>query len=126
VSYVLDASAALAVLNAEAGADRVAQCLTEAVMSAINAVEVGSRLVDAGLATADALRAIELLRVPTIAFTEDLARIAIALRPATRAYGLSLADRACLALAIRDGATALTADRAWAKLDVGCRIELIR
>ena len=126
MSYVLDASAALAVLNAEPGAKRVADCLVDAVVLAINTVEIGSRLVDAGLASGDAMRAIELLGVPTIAFTEDLARIAIALRAPTRAHGLSLADRACLALAIRDGATALTADRAWAKLDVGCRIELIR
>jgi PIN domain nuclease of toxin-antitoxin system len=37
-----------------------------------------------------------------------------------------LGDRACLALAIRKGATALTADRKWADLDVGCKIELIR
>lgn len=126
MSYVLDASAALAVLNAEPGAERVADCLADAVVLAINTVEVGSRLVDAGLSSADAMRAIELLGVPTISFTEDLARIAIAIRAPTRAHGLSLADRACLALAIRDGATALTADRAWAKLDVGCRIDLIR
>lgn len=59
-------------------------------------------------------------------YDEDLALAASKLRPATRHKGLSLGDRACLALAIREGATAITTDRAWADLDVGCHIEVIR
>jgi len=56
----------------------------------------------------------------------ELALAAANLRIATRHKGLSLADRVCLALAIRENAVAVTADKAWAELDVGCEIELIR
>jgi PIN domain nuclease of toxin-antitoxin system len=66
------------------------------------------------------------LRIPIISFDADLAVIAVGLRERTRSLGLSLADRACLALALREGATAVTSDRAWSRLDVGCEIALIR
>jgi PIN domain nuclease of toxin-antitoxin system len=62
-------------------------------------------------------------RVP---FDEELARGAGALRPATKSLGLSLGDRACLALAQREGLPVLTADRAWAKLAVGVEVKVIR
>jgi PIN domain nuclease of toxin-antitoxin system len=126
VKFVLDASAALAVLNEEPGADYVRARLEDSVIGAVNVVEVGSRLADVGIASDDARRAFALLHLPVIEFGVDLVEIAVALRPATRQLGLSLADRACLALAIRQGAVALTSDRAWTKLDVGCEIELIR
>lgn len=124
--FVLDASAALALLHDEPGAGHVGARLHDAGISAVNLIEVGSKLVDGGVDLENARRAVALLRVETVDFDLGLAETAIALRARTRPFGLSLADRACLALAIRENATALTADRAWAKLDVGCRIELIR
>lgn len=124
--YVLDASAALAMIQDEAGGDKVAGRRAEASISAVNAIEIGTRLVDSGVDIATVRRSIARLRVPIVAFDAELASIATALRESTRPFGLSLADRACLALALREGAIAVTADRAWKKLDVGCEIELIR
>jgi PIN domain nuclease of toxin-antitoxin system len=66
------------------------------------------------------------LNLPVRIFDEETAILAGQLRAATAHRGLSLGDRACLALAIRENATAVTADRKWADLRVGCRIELIR
>lgn len=124
--YVIDASAALAVLQHEPGGQWVAERITDAGISAVNAIEVGTRLVDRGMEPPRAGLALARLRIPIIGFDADLAIIAIGLRDRTRSLGLSLADRACLALALRERAIAVTSDRAWAKLDIGCEIELIR
>ncbi|RIK87064.1 MAG: PIN domain-containing protein [Hyphomicrobiales bacterium] len=126
MKYVLDASAVLAVLNSEPGADVVAGRLANGIMSTINAVEVGTKLVDGGMTHEAASQAMSLLRLPLADFDGQLAAASVALRRPTEAAGLSLADRACLALALRENATAVTADRAWARVDVGCKIELIR
>ncbi len=64
--------------------------------------------------------------MPIAVFDGALGISAGQLRAATKHLGLSLGDRACLALAIQEDATALTADRSWADLDIGCKIELIR
>ena len=61
-----------------------------------------------------------------VPFDDDLAVRAALLRPTTKRAGLSFADRACIATAIRLNATVVTADRAWAELDLPCPIELIR
>ncbi len=58
-------------------------------------------------------------------FTEDLAWDAARLRPLTKQYGLSLGDRACLALAIKLNVPALTADKEWSKLKI-CKVVVIR
>jgi ribonuclease VapC len=126
MTVVLDASAVLAILNQEPGADVVQERLSEALMSFVNTVEVGTKLVDGGMTATAAKEAIELLEIVMVDLNQDLAEAAVELREVTRAVGLSLADRACLALALREGAVALTADRVWANVDVGCQIELIR
>lgn len=123
---VLDASAVLALLNREAGADVVQSHLADAALSVANAIEIGSKLVDGGMSREAAWEAIELLDIELIELDVELAGLATALRRDTRHKGLSLADRACLATAIREKATALTADRAWAGLDLPCPIEVIR
>lgn len=124
--YVLDASAVLAVLNGERGADYVNDRLRDSCLSAVNAVEVGTKLVDAGMTPAAAREALGLLGLETIPFDEALAHLTVDLRPLTAAAGLSLADRACLGTAIRRNATALTSDRAWSRIDPGCAVEQIR
>lgn len=123
---VLDASAVLALLNREAGADVVQSHLADAALSVANAIEIGSKLVDGGMSREAAWEAIELLDIELIELDVELAGLATALRRDTRHKGLSLADRACLATAIRRGATAVTADRIWASLDLPCPIEVIR
>ncbi|MFZ1106612.1 MAG: PIN domain-containing protein [Hyphomicrobiaceae bacterium] len=65
-------------------------------------------------------------RLAIVPFDEELARQTGALRPATRSLGLSLGDRACLALAQRERLPVLTADRSWAKLDLGIAITMVR
>ena len=125
-SVVLDASAVLAILQREPGSAVVAEHLSTAVISAVNVAEVASRLSDRGVPDGGAREAISALRLEIAVFDHELAYASAALRPATRRLGLSLGDRACLALAKREGLPALTADRAWASLDMGVEIRLVR
>jgi len=123
---VLDASALLTVFNNETGADRVLDMISTAVISAVNLAEVATKLQERGMPD-DRVRAnIEALELRVEPFDEQLAVETGLLRAATPGAGLSLGDRACLALARARGATALTTDRAWAKLDIGIPIELAR
>ena len=126
MTVVLDASAVLAVLNSEPGGDKVSGHLSGGLMSAVNAVEVGTRLVDAGMTPDIANEAIDLLGMTIVDFDGELAAVATALRPATCRAGLSLADRACLALAVRENLPAITADQLWSSVDVGVKVEMIR
>lgn len=73
-----------------------------------------------------ALQDVSALRLDVVPFDAETALLAGRLRAVTRHLGLSLGDRACLALAIRENATALTADRNWTDLDLPCKVELIR
>ncbi|WCM26054.1 type II toxin-antitoxin system VapC family toxin [Sphingomonas sp. QA11] len=123
---VLDASALLAVLLDEPGGDRVLPALQEAVMSAVNLSESVSRAIDRGFAALDALALVDRFRLTVSAFDRRQAELAAGLRLATRPRGLSLGDRACLALALDLDCPVLTADRAWAELDLGVDIRLIR
>ena len=121
---VLDASAMLAFLNGEAGGEVVDGYLGDAAASAVNVAEVGSRLSDLGASLAEVRRAIALISVEIVAFDAEQAYAAAGIRSATRS--LSLGDRACLQLAARRGLPAVTADRAWAELDVDVDVQLIR
>ena len=123
---VLDASAILAFLHAEPGAEVVAGYRGDALASAVNIAEVGARLSDLGASLADIRRAIALMAVETVAFDEEQAYAAASIRSATRGRGLSLGDRACLQLAARRGLPAVTADRIWAEIDANAEVRLIR
>jgi PIN domain nuclease of toxin-antitoxin system len=114
--YVLDASALLCLLNAEPGQEVVADALSESVMSAVNLSEVVAKLCDHGLSDADIRDALDGLSLDVRPFTSDQAYASGALRRLTRELGLSLGDRACLALAAELGAVALTADRQWVQI----------
>lgn len=123
---VLDASAVLAVLNGEPGAEAVWDCLPGAQLSAVNAAEVAAKLVDGGLDAEDAGQLLERLGARIVPFeATDVVPVAH-IRAATRAVGLSLGDRACLALARRLGVPALTADRQWRDIQVGVEVRMIR
>jgi ribonuclease VapC len=123
---VLDASAVLALLKREPGADRVRAVLDRAVIGAVNVAEVQSKLVELGLSPDAAEARIRFLGCPILAFSEVHAIEAGSLIALTRSMGLSLGDRACLALAIDRKATVYTTDRIWNELDLGIQIEAIR
>lgn len=124
---VLDASALLANFLREPGSDAVAKVMhAGVVMSAVNLVEVYSVMLDRGVEAILARDALQDLNCEIVPLDEALAMAAGDLRLRTRSLGLSLADRACLALAAARGLPVLTADRSWAALDVGVEVQLIR
>ncbi|MGQ0675483.1 MAG: type II toxin-antitoxin system VapC family toxin [Rhodospirillales bacterium] len=125
-SAVLDASAILAYLKAEPGGDAVKAHLPGATASAVNVAEVGAKLADRGMSERDMRTVIGDLGLNIVAFDQDSAYAAAALRGRTRRLGLSLGDRACLALGADRGLPVLTADRGWAGLDLDIEIRLIR
>ena len=124
--WVLDASAILAVVLNEPGGDKVRPLIADSLLGAVNLVEVTTRLLDVGFPPADIDDRLERLRFMVVPFDEDLALRAGLLRVQTRHLGLSVGDRACLALALREDLPVLTGDRSWAKLDVGVEVVLIR
>jgi PIN domain nuclease of toxin-antitoxin system len=128
----LDASALLAFLREESGLEIVREAfLAGAHISAINWAEVLSKLAELGQSPEDAARDLEdqgILGVALIVHPADesLALRIAELRPLTRHLGLSLGDRACLALASRLHLTVLTAERIWRELELGLEIRLVR
>ena len=126
MSVALDASAVLALLFDEPGAENVRPRLAGAAMSAVNLSESYAKMLEAGFEPEDAHAALTGLTLKITEFDEEMGYRAGALRLPTRNLGLSFADRACLALALREGVPALTADRKWAELDIGVEIEVIR
>src|SRR6185437_12314989 len=123
---VLDASAIIAVLDREPGYEKLTlQILGCAVASAVNVAEVQTVLVNRGMATDDAWRnACSPVR-GVVDFTAEQARIAGTLVNHTRPLGLSLGDRACLALGMSLGAPIYTADRAWKKLNARAEVRYL-
>jgi ribonuclease VapC len=123
---VADASAVIAVLVGEPFTRFEPSRLTNASISAVNLSEVLTRLQEIGMPDSAAASAVGRLNLRVIVFDEPQARATARLRPVTRQAGLSLGDRACLALGDRLGCPVVTADRVWAGLDVGVEIFLIR
>jgi ribonuclease VapC len=124
---VLDASAILAMLNQEPGAQKITlELLSQATVSTVNLAEVQARLVREG-GDPEETWALVLDPLPDVQpFTADQAKIAGSLVQKTSALGLSLGDRACLALAIVLKAPVYTTDRPWKKLKLGIPIHVIR
>jgi PIN domain nuclease of toxin-antitoxin system len=124
---VLDASAVLAYLQREAGTEAIRLALqASACMSTVNLAEVCAKLVGRGIGPAAVVDRLKALGLRVVAFTEDDAMASGDIFPETKELGLSLGDRACLALSKRLGAPALTADLSWTALDLGIEIRLIR
>lgn len=123
---VLDASALMALLRGEKGAEAVAACLPTAVVSTVNQAEVQSTLVAAGLVEQVAWWHIAEIECESVPLDEEQARIAGSLVAIASPFRLSLGDRACLALAIQRKARVYTTDRAWENLDLGIEVEVIR
>jgi len=125
-SVVLDSSALLAFIHGEPGGEGVAEVIGDAVMSSVNHAEVVTKLVGRTGSLAAARAALGLASVDIVDFDQSLAEEAGALVRHTRPAGLSLGDRACLALAAREGVPAVTADRIWATLKLNVEVRLIR
>lgn len=125
---VLDSSAVLAVILEEPGAERVVAYLPGAKLSAVNAGEVAAKLRDLAMPEQTVEAVLAGLQVDIRPHARGDALSAGFLRPATRAAGLSLGDRACLALAASLGLPAITADRSWQSIadEIGVEIAAIR
>ena len=123
---VFDSSALLALLLREPGGEEVADLLPGGITSAVIACEVETRLIEKGTPPQAAAEIVKSLELRTDDFTAEDASAAAQLRPVTRKAGLSLGDRACLALASRIGLPVYTADRPWTTLGLPLDIRLIR
>lgn len=123
-SYVLDASALLALMLGEDGADAVHAVLARAQIGAVNLSEVVAKLQERGVPDEIIDQSLADLDLEVVPFDRDQAMRSGKLRTITRSAGLSLGDRACLATAAALGAVAITTDQAWARLSVDVEIEL--
>jgi ribonuclease VapC len=123
---VLDASAILALYFGEPAAETVGGIVAGSLVSSVNYSEVIGKALERGDGFDAALRKLAAMAFIVIAHDEGLARRTGELRPATKRWGLSLGDRACLALAEREGSRVYTLDRSWAKLPLGIEIVVLR
>jgi PIN domain nuclease of toxin-antitoxin system len=123
---VFDASALLAHIGREVGSGGIDELAVEALMSAVNLAEVFSKLAERGLSQDQADTIVYRYRLRVVPLDEELARQTGALRSATKSLGLSLGDRACLALALRERLPVVTGDKSWARLDLGVTIRVFR
>lgn len=124
---VLDASAILAVIGGEPGAEKLTpSLLARAVGSTVNLAEVQTKLVSRGWTSEQAWEDATSPVREVVSFDEEQARIAGDLVSQTRDIGLSLGDRACLALGIALKLPVYTAEKAWKKLRVSVKVHVIR
>lgn len=128
MSCVLDASALLALLLNEPGGERVRAELPDAVMSTVNLAEVVAHYARNGVSKSDVHQVLDPLPFERAPFDDDLAFETGAMISVTQSAGLSLGDRACLALARRTGLRAVTADRSWVAVskELGVAVDLLR
>ncbi|AMV24060.1 tRNA(fMet)-specific endonuclease VapC [Gemmata sp. SH-PL17] len=125
-SCVLDASALIAFLFGEPGADVVAARIPGGLVSAVNLSEVAARALEKGMPLDRFDYELGRLPLTVVPFDTPLAKVAATLRVPTRPLGLSFADRACLALCLDRGLPAVTGDRDWTKVNVGVEIVVFR
>jgi PIN domain nuclease of toxin-antitoxin system len=125
---VLDASALLVLLKDEAGAGKVADAIAKSRMASVNYAEVVSHFIHAGMPAGEVDAMLHPLPMTIVEADQGLATIAGRLRAVTAEAGLSLGDRFCLALALRDGLPALTADKTWRTIAdaAGVKVSVIR
>lgn len=123
---VIDASALVAFLFAEPSGEAVATRLPGTLASTLSLSEVIAYAFTRGKPLDAVLTGLQRLPVEAVPFDLPLAALAATFKPLTRHLGLSLADRACLAVGLDRGLPVLTGDRAWAGTDLGVRVELFR
>lgn len=126
-SVVMDASAVLALVRDEPGADKVGPHVGRAAISAVNLQEVIKELLLSGLDATTIRELLDELRLDVRPHDVEAAYAAAGLHAQTKEFGRGLGDRSCLALALQLGVPALTADREWKKVKVrGLKVENIR
>jgi ribonuclease VapC len=125
-SIVLDASAVIAVLNKEPGADVVLGAIAGALISAVNYSEVLKKAIERCQTTGPIAALLHSYSVEIVPFDETLAAASAELFPQTKAYGMSFADRACLALGIQRKLMVLTAERKMRITALPIKVKLIR
>ena len=125
MNYILDASALLASLHNETGSEIVDLLLSESAISTINLSEVIQKARQRGTFTETLVSSLQTAGVEVVAYTIKQAEMTAALWPITQPFGLSLADRACLALAQSRQAVAVTADQSWANISQ-IQVQIIR
>jgi len=123
---VLDSSAILAFFQKEHGWENVREALPDGIVSSLILAEVLTRLTLGGGAPSQVIAAWDDLQLVVEPFDDSRARVAGLIVGKTRPFGLSLADRACLGLALELGLPAITADRAWQDVKLGVDVVLIR
>lgn len=123
---VFDSSAVLAIVFDEPGADRALERLDGGLISSVNYSEALAKMIQKGFAAADAIEGLAAMTLQLMPFDKAQAEETAQLRESTAHKGLSIGDRACLALAASRQAVAITTDRAWADLALGMQIEIIR
>lgn len=126
-SVVLDSSSLIALLSEEKGQEKIIEILPYAVMSTVNIAEVVKFLIDRkGLTKQQIYKIVQSIIPNIVPFDEEQAFLSGELITDTKRLGLSLGDRSCLALALSKGYIVYTADKAWANLQLNCKIILIR
>lgn len=127
MTTVFDTSAVLAVIFGESGGEKLPALWADGdnLMSAVNYAELVAKLNERGMSDAEVLTVLEGVPLTLVPFDEATALASGLLRTATRALGLSLGDRACIALAQARRAVVVTADKQWEKV-AGLEVHLIR
>ena len=123
--YILDASALLASLHNETGSQMVDPLLPESAISTINLSEVIQKARQKGISTTTLVSGLQVIGVEIVDYTKEQAEMTAELWSITRPFGLSLADRACLALTQLRDAVAITADKNWANIST-IQVRVIR
>lgn len=125
---VLDTSAVLAFLFEEAGADKVSPVMEmgSGLISSVNYAELVSKLIDLGMPPAVIRETLSALELELVDHDETQAFVTGELRASSKAFGLSLSDRACLALDSVKQLPVLTADRVWLDVTVQTEVRVIR
>ena len=125
-AYVMDSSVAIAILKQEEGYQVARPLLPKALISAVNLTEVVQHIARSGHILERIHRIIQKFPFTVIPYSQETAELAGALLSTTQSKGLSLGDRACLALGITQNLPVLTADKAWAEIELPIEVRLIR
>jgi ribonuclease VapC len=125
--HVMDASAILVILRGEPGCDYVQELLQseECSISSVNMAEVGSKLIDYGLPPEEFPRIARQLQIDIIDFNAEQSIQSAQIRKITRSAGLSLGDRACVALTQLMQGCVVTSDRAWLDISEAAGVKVI-
>lgn len=128
IAYVLDASALLALLQDETAAEWLGEVIGNSIISSVNWCEVLTKALEHGADLRGTTDLFEAEGMPILPFGPEDAETTASLREPTRSLGLSLGDRACLALARRWEIPALTTDRIWERIpeELGIEVQLVR